>query len=385
MTNDRRATAGNCIPYLCFLLLLLVGCDETNSDWSSVGKTEKGIGVNIAEDVLSEGGAPITISFVLTAEPEHFVDIKIQNPDGQMEIDLEAPLRIMPIDWRDTLRIDVSARLDHVIEDSPHSGLLNIISESTDSDYNLDLTGNDPLIFNILDGDVAGLGILTDPLVVEEMAEELTPLFLSLLCQPLADVAVSVRLVSPDSYVSFVPESPTLIFTPENWNIPQAVYVQIAGDDIYGNHRTNGLAFSLESVDENYHSLAIETAELIIIDTSPLPQITFNQQLLSSLTEGNFVTFDFMMEMQGSCVDDVLFSIMAASNASSPQPGSDFVALPDTLVFEPGQNEMTVSMEIINDDEVENAEMGVFSILALDNCVVGGGTIQIRVVFMDDD
>jgi len=385
MKKPHQGATGNLVPFLSVLLIFLIGCDNTNSDWNSFVQTEKNISFDIGDTVLNEGGEAVELSLVLTAEPDNFVDVFFENPDGQIEVGPVNNFRVHPVDWQDTLKVHVAAKADHLEEEGSHPGLLSVFSESTDSDYNLDLTGTRPIIFNILDDDVAGLDLSIVPLIVQELDGESGSLSLNLLSQPTFDVAVSVSLEISDAFFSFAPQPPTLIFSRDNWYRAQTFIVNATEDNVHGNHRTNSFVFFLESDDVNYESLVVEPVEFEIIDFSPEPRISFNQNSINNLIEGADVAFDFLVVLEGSSVEEVLFAIHSVPSPNSPEPGSDFVALPDTLVFAPDETEVTVSMEIVNDIDAEPDEIGIFYIEALENGWVEGNTAQVIVVFTDDD
>lgn len=385
MKNFSQGAMGKLAPIWCFLLILLIGCDDTNSDWNSVEYAEKNIWFNIDDTDLVEGGEAVELSFVLTAEPENFVDVFFENPDGQVEFSPENTFRVNPEDWQDTLKVDITATADRLEEESIHTGALIVFSESTDSDYNLNLTGSEPIILNILDSDVAGLSLPVLPPIIHELDDEGGSFSINLLSQPTSDVVVSVSLEFTDDFISFEPYPAIAIFAPDNWNTPQTFMVFASEDNIHGNNRTNSFIFALESDDVYYDSLAVEPVAFEIFDSSSEPRISFNQNSFDYLTEGDLVTFDFFIVLEGSSVEEVTFSLLSVPNSNSPQPGSDFAPLPETLVFSPGETEMTVTMEIINDAEAEPDETGIFYLEALENCLVEGNTVQVIIIFMDDD
>jgi Calx-beta domain len=383
--NSRRVVFDSLATCWCLLLVLLVGCDETNSDWGAEEVGNRSIWVETNNVTLSEGGESTRLSFALTMAPDFAVDVIFTSPAGQLEVGPEDTVRVYPMNWQDTFTVEVSAVEDHFAEESNHTGQLVIHSESRDSFYNLDVNRGSPFIFNIIDHEAAGLDLPSEQLVVNEGIGGNEPFSFHLLSQPTDDVTVTVGLESIDTNVQFMPAIPVLVFSPDNWNLDQTFYVRAVIDNVHGNHRSNSLVFSLASDDDYYSSLQVEPVAFEIVDSGREPRISFDQNSVNTVTEGDSETFDFRLTLDGTSVEDILFSIVAVTNPNSPQPGSDFVALPDTLVILPGESELTVSLEIVNDTEAEPDETGLFYLEALENCTVGGNTVQVIIVFTDDD
>ncbi|MBD2359688.1 ExeM/NucH family extracellular endonuclease [Anabaena minutissima FACHB-250] len=107
--------------------------------------------------------------------------------------------------------------------------------------------------------------------------------------QPTADVTISITV---DDQVTT--SSPTLIFTPQNWNIAQIVTVAAFDDDLIEGTHTGTIAHNVSSSDANYNGVAIANITVNITDNDALPNTNVNVQITEYMytgANGEFVEF----------------------------------------------------------------------------------------------
>ncbi|MEA5572572.1 DUF3616 domain-containing protein [Calothrix sp. UHCC 0171] len=107
--------------------------------------------------------------------------------------------------------------------------------------------------------------------------------------QPTADVTINITV---DNQVTT--NSPTLTFTPQNWNVAQAVTVTAVDDDFIEGTHTGTITHSVSSSDTNYNGTAIANITVNITDNDTLPNTNVNIQITEYMytgANGEFVEF----------------------------------------------------------------------------------------------
>ncbi|BAB77800.1 ExeM/NucH family extracellular endonuclease [Anabaena sp. FACHB-709] len=107
--------------------------------------------------------------------------------------------------------------------------------------------------------------------------------------QPTADVTINITV---DNQVTT--SSPTLIFTPQNWNIAQTVTVTAVNDDVIEGTHTSTIAHNVSSSDTNYNGIAIANININITDNDAPPNTNVNVQITEYMytgANGEFVEF----------------------------------------------------------------------------------------------
>ncbi|WP_315070761.1 Ig-like domain-containing protein, partial [uncultured Clostridium sp.] len=89
------------------------------------------------------------------------------------------------------------------------------------------------------------------------------PLNVTLDKQPQADVEVTVQ---PDSQLTVNPTK--LVFTPDNWNVPQSVVATAKDDNIFEGNRFGNITFSATSSDSNFSDISAKSS-IFINDNDP--------------------------------------------------------------------------------------------------------------------
>jgi VCBS repeat-containing protein len=109
---------------------------------------------------------------------------------------------------------------------------------------------------------------------------------------------VTVNVSGDDQVYAFGPDgsSSDLVFTPENWNIPQTVTVVASEDGVKEGPHEGNLYFMTTSADPRYEGLMLdEILPVTITDSAPEPAMPYVTvaNLGGDVTEGGEITFTF--------------------------------------------------------------------------------------------
>ncbi|WVL02390.1 hypothetical protein Dongsha4_05135 [Cyanobacterium sp. Dongsha4] len=103
--------------------------------------------------------------------------------------------------------------------------------------------------------------------------------------QPTADVTITIN---PDSQ-STTNVNP-LVFTPQNWNIPQTVTVTAIDDNVAEGNHSSTIQHSATSSDNNYNNIAIDSITANITDNDNNAAIVITDNLITANSNGNNYT-----------------------------------------------------------------------------------------------
>jgi uncharacterized protein len=107
--------------------------------------------------------------------------------------------------------------------------------------------------------------------------------------QPTANVTINIAVNN-----QITTNSPTLVFTPQNWNVPQTLTVTAVDDDLIEGTHTGTITHSVSSSDANYNGIAIANITVNINDNDAPPNANVNVQITEYMyagANGEFVEF----------------------------------------------------------------------------------------------
>ncbi|MBD2043328.1 Calx-beta domain-containing protein [Microcoleus sp. FACHB-672] len=235
-----------------------ISITNLDNDSARVLITESGSSTN-----LTEGGSSDSYTVVLTTQPTTIVTLNLF-ADSQLNISTNS-LTFTPENWQVPQSINLEA-IDYLVEEGNHTGTITHTITSDDLNYS-NLTLPD-LVATITDKDRPAISILptgSSPDVTE--GGNLNSYSVVLTTPPKADVTINV--VTDNQTTA----TPSLTFTPDNWNVPQTVNVAAVDDEqqIKGSH-TSILRHNVSSSDVDYNGLTISDVTVTVTDndfTSP--------------------------------------------------------------------------------------------------------------------
>ena len=242
-------------------------------DVSVLDNETAGLDVQVAGTLqVTEGGAAVNYSVVLTAAPLFDVTVDLQTGSQITAVNANNPtsdfLVFTPENWSVIQRVRVTAVNDDIDEGTVSSDSIIHTASSKDANY-------DGLVHTVAvevtDDDVAGFvleqsGGSTD--VAEGGATDSYTLRLN--SQPTQPVSVTLGFDAQQLVLS--PTSHT--FNSTNWNVPVSLSVQAVDDVLVEGLQVESISHSVFSNDPLYSALAIPNVSVNVTDNDVAPVLT---------------------------------------------------------------------------------------------------------------
>jgi len=225
------------------------------------------------DTLVAEAGPTFdTYTVSLRDDPKsgHPVTVNLTTPDGQTTV-LPATLTFTHSDHA-AKTVTVTAVDDHLVEASPHPGVIVHTTSCTEPGLNGKIAY---LTAHITDNDVAAVLVSPTTLSLTEGASG--PYAVSLLAGPTASVTITVAPAA-----GLTTDHGTLTFTTSNWATPQTVTVTATPDTVCTGTRT--LAVTHAASGDNYGSVSVDSVVVSVADDDTAAVLVSPTTL--SLTEG---------------------------------------------------------------------------------------------------
>jgi hypothetical protein len=99
---------------------------------------------------------------------------------------------------------------------------------------------------------------------------------IALTSQPTANVTINYRVQDPPFGPGVSVSNPSVVFTSENWNIPQDIVIDAINDDVYFGTRVASIHATSSSADIHYNTIPISSISITIYDDDePIPIAVF--------------------------------------------------------------------------------------------------------------
>ena len=179
--------------------------------------------VQSASNVIAEGGDGTSYGLMLATQPQGAVTVYVTT-DGQTSV-VPASLTFDAGNWNVAQTVSVTAVDDTLHEESSHLSLVSHKVIGEDDRYSG--LSVDSIELTVDDNDVSGIVVSPTLLGVRDNGTDTYSLVLA--TQPRSSVAIDLmadaRLTVDATCTANDEGTPCLIFTPENWNVPQQVVV----------------------------------------------------------------------------------------------------------------------------------------------------------------
>ena len=152
---------------------------------------------------------------------------------------------------------------------------------------------------------------------------------ISLSSKPSADVTIQLRGSSIDDAVL---DHSIIVFSPQDWDKPQSITVQAVDNDIFDGNRVFAISFDVTSDDANYHQLAVEPIEIVVVDDD---DVIAHRNSLYYLTEEILMTDEYgtrdyiMFQLSNRPAYDVTVMLESLDPDEAMPEFSYFVIEPD--------------------------------------------------------
>ena len=317
---------------------------------------------------MTENGDSDTYSLVLNNEPTADVTINVIT---NSQIEAITPLTFTPTNWFTPQTVEVVA-VDDEIEEGDHvSTIRHEVADGSAAEFLNSIIGD--VTANITDNDVPGVTITqtdgsTD--VIEGVTSDTYEIVLNQ--QPTDSVVINLASLPADiPQISLIPIN--LIFTPDNWDIPQEITVESVDDiEDEGNH-SSIITHTIDNDNSaaEYQNLEIENVVVNIIDNEQPGISIFPTDGSTDVTEGGGTdTFRIILNRQPTA--DVIIDVTTdsqleaiASITFTPDNWDEFqeitVEAADDFVAE-GNHNSTIELEVSAGSAIEYVGLPIDSL-----------------------
>lgn len=307
----------------------------------------------IGSMVTNESGSlTATFSVVLTTSPVATVEIPISSSDtSEGSVDLSMAV-FNSIDWDSPVLVTVSGVNDDVDDDNV-SYLISLGAPFTvDAKYAAlgDIDVADVSVTN-QDDDSAGFTLSGVTSLTTSEAGSADSFNLKLDSEPTHNVNVSV--VSSDAGEVFV-DTPSLIFTPSNWNTNQPVAFHGADDMIVDGTKTANVNLgTAQSSDGKYNNMSVGSVTVSNLDNEPVPSVSIAD---AAVVEGDFGTQNISFLVSVDYASESQITVDWASSDDTASQGPDYIAANGTVTFTALDQAETVAVSVKGDFANEGDE-----------------------------
>uniref|UniRef100_UPI00272E6A52 Calx-beta domain-containing protein n=1 Tax=Candidatus Chloroploca sp. Khr17 TaxID=2496869 RepID=UPI00272E6A52 len=276
--------------------------------------------------------------FSLTLESRPLADVTITlTPDAQ--VDVAPTTLVFTVDrWNESQNVTVTALDDAIVEPSPHTGIIEISSASTDANYNR--TWPDYTV-SITDNDVAGIEVVAPSSQFTSEDGDAVTMTLRLTSQPTASVSIDVTSSDISEGAVSAANGLPLVFDATNWAVPQIVTITGVDDDLF-----DGLqAYNIEvqpavSADPNYAGLQPVPASFALSNTD-------NERTRVSIGDagpaiGGTLRYPLTLTRPISDAIEIGFEIILINTLD----GTSSVSATDTLIIVPNAITSTITLAV---------------------------------------
>jgi len=296
---------------------------------------------------IREGGAPASVSIRLTTPPTagSVVNLSIDNDRtglDQQEIISPSTLSFNDTNWNSPQTITVTAVDDILIDGDLYYNLVVAVANSTDSAYATIPNTNISVINRDNDVPTGNPGVTFSPspgsgLATSESGGQVT---INVVLNSMPSADVTINFVSNDPNEGLIQvgqnqqQSAQLVFTRQNWNMPQSITVVGVDDNYVDGGRNYSILTEISSLDVSYS--AYNPADIPITnndDDNPELAIIPITGLTTS-ESGTSATFQVQLAKPPAPTTQVALSVVA----QPPSPGLPLegsITLPATqLIFD---------------------------------------------------
>lgn len=332
---------------------------------------------------LIEAGSAKDVAVVLNVKPNSNV-IVAHTTSSQIELGRETTT-FTPENWDVPQTLAIQATDDLLAEGTDEFPILFFIDDDQ-SDAAFHDVADFSLNITIEDDEVGGLTVTESDggtVVSENGASD--SIQISLNAEPVGNVTVQVASGNT-AEVDILPEQSTIVFTPENWNVPISVQVDGVDDQLIDGDQQTSVVVSVV-VDESHAAFA--AAESVSVTVTTIDdevqgfQLTETDNTTIVSEDGNTVdTVQIVLNSQPA--SDVTFNVNLTNE-------NEATASPTTLVFTAANwdSPQTISITGVLDDLVDGSSETILTVSVVvessDPAFATVGSQQLTVTTLDND
>lgn len=325
----------------------------------------------------SEAGGAARFEVALRHAPTADVTIELWTSNPAEGIVSPTTLRFTPANWNVPQAVTVTGIDDPLIDGDAGYAVILAPAVSGDSRFH----GADPADVAVVnfDDDVAGVTIAPTTGLVTTEAGGTATFTVALTSRPLADMTLDLSSGNPAEGMLLTTR---LVFTPANWNIPQAVAVRGVDDRIDdGDVSYKIITAALISADPNYSGLDPADVVLTNLDDDTAGVTVSPTAGLVTTEAGSTAMFTIVLDTQPR--DNVSIGL------ASSLPGEGTV-WPTAVVFTPANWNVPQTVTVTGVDDYRDDGDVAFTIVTLaavstDSAYNGLDPADVSVTNLDDD
>ena len=239
------------------------GMDALDVSVTNTDDDDTGIVVSPTSGLTTtEGGGTANFTIELTSEPTFDVTIGLTSSRPDEGLPSTDSVIFTPNNWDTPQRVTVTGQNDGVDDDDVSYTILTAPATSGDSGYS-GVNADDVSLDNT-DDDDAGITVIAAPGLMTSESGSTAMFQIVLDSEPTADLTIGLSSSHPAEGTLSVG---SVTFTPENWDIPQAVTVTGQDDNVDdGDVNYTVATVAATSGDDNYNNLDADDVSLINTD-----------------------------------------------------------------------------------------------------------------------
>ena len=333
------------------------------------------VGVTTSDQELTVAeGESKTYRIVLSSQPAGVVTVSIGGI-AQTDLSLSAiPLTFTTSNWNTAQTVTVTAdQDDDAVDDT--ATLTHTVSSPDDDDYDGLSAGG--VSVTVTDDDSVGVTISDTSLDMEE--GDSAPYTVVLTSEPAGDVTVAIEGIT-DTDLS--PDNASLIFTAQNWSIPQTVTLTAEHDNDTVDEPQVTITHSVSSTDDpTYGGLNVGSIVVTVTDDDTVGVTVSFKQGSYTVAEGSTVTVTVTLNANPERTVTIPLTATDQDGASS----SDYSGVPASITFNADDTEVDITFTATQDQDNDDGESVKLTFGNLPAGVSAGTTDEAMVNITDDD
>lgn len=337
---------------------------------------------------FTEGTSSIRsqLQLKLKSQPLSNVVIRAVSSDTTEAVVAPEALVFGPANW-DVLQNVIVSRVDDTDPDGTQHGTITFSIDRPSSDDLFDDLADQTISFIVADNEVAPVGlVINQSSGFTEVAENggTDTVTVMLAGQPLADVVLTIT--SSNTGTATV-DPATIVFTPSNWNVPQAITVVGVDDAVVDGDQDVIVSAVVDSAlsSSEYATASSEFIVRVLDNDFVIPGFTISESSGSTSVTEDGTNDDFDVVLQAQPVSNVTLNVNSSDASEAVASVSSLTFTPsnwnlpqtvtvtgvDDVLFDGAQTAtITVSVDPGSSDEYDAVASQVVAVSVTDNDVV---------------
>ena len=359
VTNEATATLGG----------VTSGSDSVTVNWRASQSDLPDLSVSSGEDDEDAGSFTFTVTLNPSSLQTVTVDYATTGGTATSGSDFTPASGTLTFSPGDTTESVIVTIADDDLDESDETFSLTL-SNAANASIPIP-TGT----FTIRDDDTAGVTVSDTSLDIDEGDSDTYTVVLD--SQPTHSVTITVN---DPSNTDVTADPADLTFTPSNWDTTQTVTVTASQDSGHDDEEGT-VTHTAASTDTKYDGISVGDVLVNVTDDEDVPVTVSFEQSSYTVAEGSSETVKVKLSADPERTVEVPISATDMDGATS----SDYSIVPQTVVFNAGDTEKTVTFSATDDAEDDDGERVRLTFGTLPERVTSTSPSQAVVSITDDD